>query len=125
MGDRFVLFEFRRPEPGDHLHPAWPVPGPDSRQILQEELGSVPLNRANNEGAIKKIVLLFAARLGNQQAAVTGGTEQESPLVRAFGRVLSADRIVRAKSPKVQRGSDRVRNAATDFDQASEGPFSV
>jgi hypothetical protein len=70
--------------------------------LLREELRAGAVDGSNNQGTIKKIILLLAACLCDQQTTVACGSLEEPPFMRAFRHVLRANRIVGTQLAKIE-----------------------
>ena len=72
--------------------------------MTREELRSELVNGRHDQGSIEEVVVLFAARLGNEQATVTcGAVEKASFVGRCPGYAGNKpgrwSRVVRGRSP--------------------------
>ena len=90
-------------------------------EILAAEI----VHRGDDERPVKKVVLLLACCLGNEQAAMASRTVQESVLVHAFWFVLGTNRIVGTQLAEFERVTDVFVDSSAYLNQPAERAFRV
>ena len=85
--------------------------------------GAGRTSRGDHQRPVEEVVALLAARLGDEQAAVTRGSVEEPLLVGIRGVVLSTDRIVGAETAQLQSPSEMALDVPPHFHQAAESPL--
>ena len=79
---------------------------------LGREKGSLlRRHRLDEQAAVEEQVAGLATRLGNEQAAVTGGTVKRTVVRGRRWLMVRADRVVRADLKAPQRRADDAANA--------------
>ena len=63
----------------------------------REEAGASALHRIDHEAAVEQVIALFAARLGDEHAAVAGGAMKWAITMCLVRRVVGANGVIGAQ----------------------------